>query len=556
MLNIPEEIKDLLHLDSWKKNIRIHFPDGERSDICNDQIVMDSVQFTESLCSQSTLKFGICESPIFQCEVVGVGNIKGASIEVYCEVYCDASVEDAVWQNDLQHYVYQILYGVFVVDSCKRQADMIYRKIVAYSGAARVASTCPIIKFKDSLYMNSAVAYQPNIFASFINIASLTQRIGDLAHTEVTPTYNSRELVYNRKANMIGATIYFSIVCKVIRFSGVDDANANKLYFLEFPKVTGGSQWTYPGLYSLGDDPLPGNDKDFSSWFCAQKKGLYIYPYQGYASVGYIYIPHKLRTTIEYLHEEPVITETVIRDPADIKFYEVDISEFPWTLNVSRSKAKYWAFPNKTKTGYVYDPTKIDYIKAFEAVLELHGYFGSLNRQNGFNLVNIRQQFNLNPDTDLYPDSSLYPEGVVGGKLLPQDYQSCWYEDDYTKPFGAVICKYKDSSNDDNEYTYYLSGFDETSPLNSYQIYYINDNYLIQSRTWTESQIDAICAAIASNIENVTYMPVDFKGRGLPYVEIGDTFEILTRSNDSIITIVLYRTIKGELNLVDSYKSV
>ena len=51
-------------------------------------------------------------------------------------------------------------------------------------------------------------------------------------------------------------------------------------------------------------------------------------------------------------------------------------------------------------------------------------------------------------------------------------------------------------------------------------------------------------------------MTVDFAGRGLPYVEAGDTFEILTKSNDSITTIVLNRTIKGEQTLTDEYKSV
>ena len=50
-------------------------------------------------------------------------------------------------------------------------------------------------------------------------------------------------------------------------------------------------------------------------------------------------------------------------------------------------------------------------------------------------------------------------------------------------------------------------------------------------------------------------MPVDFKGRGLPYVEAGDTFEILTRSGDSITTIVLNKTTTGEQTLTDNYKS-
>ena len=98
MISITSEIKELYHQDHCYKNIRIHFPNGERTDICNNLIVKDSVSFTESLCSQNTLKFGLCESPIFECEVVGVGNIKGATIEVSCEIECPATVEDAAWR--------------------------------------------------------------------------------------------------------------------------------------------------------------------------------------------------------------------------------------------------------------------------------------------------------------------------------------------------------------------------------------------------------------------------------------------------------------------------
>ena len=82
MISVPDSIKEKLHLDHCQKNIRIHFPNGERSDICNDLIVKDTVNFTESLCSQETLKFGLSEASVFECETVGVGNIKGATIDV------------------------------------------------------------------------------------------------------------------------------------------------------------------------------------------------------------------------------------------------------------------------------------------------------------------------------------------------------------------------------------------------------------------------------------------------------------------------------------------
>ena len=111
MITIPQEIKDLLHQDHCWKNFRICFPNGERSDVCNNLIVKDTVQFTESLCSQDSLKFGLCEASIFECETVGVGNVEGARIEVFCEVECPQTVSGSVFRTDLQKYVYPISYG-------------------------------------------------------------------------------------------------------------------------------------------------------------------------------------------------------------------------------------------------------------------------------------------------------------------------------------------------------------------------------------------------------------------------------------------------------------
>lgn len=133
MISVPDKVKELLHTDSVKKNIRIHFPNGERTDICNNQIVQDSVSLTESINSRDNIKFGISELPIFECEVVNVSNIEKARIDVYLEVYCDIGQGVQVtFQSDLQAYVYQIPYGKFVVKSCERQTDLLHRKIVAY----------------------------------------------------------------------------------------------------------------------------------------------------------------------------------------------------------------------------------------------------------------------------------------------------------------------------------------------------------------------------------------------------------------------------------------
>lgn len=131
---IPYEIKELLKSDSVEKNLRIVFPNGEHADLINSDIVSESLQYTESVCSSDSLILGIMESPTIEFEVVNIPNIKGLTIKPYLEIFCSSSVSGAVQRADLDDaYVYPIPLGVFIVGDCKLQADLKHRVITAYS---------------------------------------------------------------------------------------------------------------------------------------------------------------------------------------------------------------------------------------------------------------------------------------------------------------------------------------------------------------------------------------------------------------------------------------
>lgn len=125
MLDIPETSKSLFRDEYTQKNIRIRFPNGERADLTKKDIYGDgsSFRFTESICSQANLKFGLAEASVIQFDTVDVENIKGCKIEAYCEA-ADPTTGGTV----------SVPLGVFTVDSCKKQNDMRRRKVVAYSG--------------------------------------------------------------------------------------------------------------------------------------------------------------------------------------------------------------------------------------------------------------------------------------------------------------------------------------------------------------------------------------------------------------------------------------
>lgn len=619
MIEVPAVIKTMLHNDTCPKNIRIHFPNGERTDICNDLIVKNSVSFTESLCSQNTLKFGLCESPIFECEVVGVGNVKGATIEVSCEIYCDASVTGAEWRVDIQKYVYAIPYGTFVVDECKRQADLQHRKIKAYTVGVNGA----IVKNPFfSLLQNTILDTQPTTYT--IDLATLAcclsnvNRDNSLIESTAELTgFNTNTIETIHLHNSIYSTQPDDMTCWAIMDTyRIPYSHRGNLFYLEStPYISSCIQEYFDNINRIKnqykwDEYEPKRYFDieaiYKTCFYAELTTTrnpnllvdQVFPLPDYSYIcpkldlGYEELIYqqpssqpkfasvrefRIKVTKGYGAEQIIVEDITIpvRKPGDsFRVFEATIKNdiFHYTLSINRVP---YSVPQQSRIHYILEP-QIDFSDYLSAYVELLGMFCGWER-DGYNFVNISQQFGLTPRTDLYPGSSLKPQGVTGGKLRPNDYQSCWYDDSYTKKYGAIVCKFKtvetvegESKVIDATYTLYLNGFNEESDPLLYAVYEVKDNKIINDKvavieegqikyvdkTWTPQQIADICTGIAANLDGVTYMPVDFVGRGLPYVEAGDTFEILTRSNDSITTIVLNRTLKGEQTLTDSYKSV
>lgn len=573
MLNVPDRIKELLHTDSVNKNIRIHFPNGERSDICNDLIVQDSVQFTESLCSQDKLKFGLCETPAFECEVVGVGNIKGATIDVFCEIYCAADTEDAEWRTDIQQYIYSIPYGTFIVDTAKRQADMIHRKIVAYGILSGLTIGMTLMQKKRALYKTSTSGtFNQNpmcLIAEKIQANAFYMPETELPLTEYVGIY-SRPYGGPSIGNLWEMDYYYILCYKITQ------NNSGELYHIKTDVDIPKERYGFARLFSDGTTPYVGDAgvkywpitaflqspvaydfiKPAEEWgtnfvcpyMCISENTFFTNNDGVYLFVCYKHVYELYRRTSGGWWDDVAEKTDVYCEPSDVHMYSIERNRnIGFKVDRVSVGSGLYAVPNVDK---------IDLRKVFDGCAEIYGAFIGVDRFNQFYLKNLKRQFGLIPQSDLYPGANLYPESVTGGKIMPKDYQTCWYEDDFMMSFGKIVVNYKNTNNDTVEYNYYLEGYNADSDISSYRVYTVDDNEIIKNNTWTESQIRSICQVIANNIEGVTYMSVDFVGRGLPYVEAGDTFEILTKSNDSITTIVLNRTINGEQHLVDSYKSV
>ena len=94
MLTIPTTITGLLHQESVPKNFRVIFPNGELPDLTNKDMIRESVRFTESICSREYFRFGLAEASVMEFETVGVPDMRGMTIQAFCEV-CTSSLSAA-----------------------------------------------------------------------------------------------------------------------------------------------------------------------------------------------------------------------------------------------------------------------------------------------------------------------------------------------------------------------------------------------------------------------------------------------------------------------------
>lgn len=179
MLNIPDSVIALFNSDECRKNFRVHFPNGEHADLTNSDVVQESVSFSESLCSQNVLRFGLTEASTISFETVGVPNLMGVTIECSCEIDTSiltaaeiAAIQAGTWDgtlvlaadSDLGYGYFRVPYGSFRVEDCPRNhGAMAHRKITARTIIGRRDIENPFETAKEAL-MLPGDTYKPDAY--------------------------------------------------------------------------------------------------------------------------------------------------------------------------------------------------------------------------------------------------------------------------------------------------------------------------------------------------------------------------------------------------------
>lgn len=562
---IPDVIKEKLQNDEAAFNIRMRFPNGERTDICNDMIVEGSAKFTESLCSQNEIKLGLCESPVFECETVNVGNIKGAKFVLTYEILCGSDVLGAVWKTDIQKYVFEIQKGIFVVQSCERQADMQHRKIVAYGGGASNKWSLP--DYETKTVTSNLVKHQYDLFKSLLTKFDLKDlpRISADVTTDVFNAYN--------KSFHHPVADFDTVVINANYMRFIFPLNDENIYYANYENITtfdsicekiikgAEEQWgeiafnneEKEELFRLRDffklgNVFSNNPNPFLENSTSKKKYLtedalfvnkeqYFNKYNTNSAYSYqLFVPYSL--SIEYKRNG------LIRYEQEEKLFEQENFSI---MKIDETFGSYKIRDN------IENIEQMNLQEIFSAGIELMGKSARFNSDGSISFADLKRQFYLKPSTNLKPNENLKPLGVVGSSIGKSQYSSLWYEEAYSQEYKAIYCSFKNANDETKEMIMFVDSY---SGEKNYKTYDISNNAIVQYNKYTNSEMTRILQNIADSIKGVSYVPLKLKCVSIPFVECGDTLEVLTQNNDSITTIVMKRTLSGESYVTDEITSV
>lgn len=589
MLNIPEQVKSLFNRDDIRKNIRITFPQSGRPDITNDNIAAETLSFTESVCSQSTFKYGLAESSVIEFETVGIDNMLGETIEAYIEIDATTLPEGMqTMRDDLTFPVYPVPLGRFVVTACPRNHEaMAHRKVRAMSQIG----TNDIITTNDRAFLQkkypSPIANMGLIFRKNLNYISIASHWGEepdeteiVTMSSATPNsaiskwmfinqlrngYTGERIKLFRKYENLDLRAYVSTP----RLQRVQLNNLQAVSTEEIIKQLASEiKKTYP--VQLEYDPGDGNwqtatIEDIENAVIkatADRTDLHLTPIEW--TFSYWVSPHTPFDYGQFVYV-PEPTEWITLPAAkkgttDQATITSDV-RINWSFSVVENPEEYQIINGFIVTGenpnikaqYYYPPsTALDAVKKLEIVLQTQPTGETLD--NGWKYIGFTDDKIMQEATLAY----LELEGAFGNfgrtgnkhkkrletepamQLTRAQYETAWWDEYDLAPVGAIA--YKLGSND------MIYKFGEGA-----SVYNLNcDKFFETLGITSDTTINEILdVALVPELQKLMYTPVEIDAHGLPYLEAGDCIELEALDGTIVKTYVLQRNLTGIQYLTD-----
>ena len=609
MLNIPDPVKDLFKLDSCRKNFRVHFPNVEMDDLTNADMVQESVEFSESICSQSTFKFGLSESSTIQFETVGVGNMMGMLIDCGIEIDLSslsvaqlAAIAAGTWDgyyvaagdSDIGYGYFHVPYGRFTVRSCPRDhRAMTHRRVQAYTDTrflesgfqkslmdAKSFKNSYNPKFKNMFYSvvstnNESIllsaGYERNMhiaLSSIIDSNGSASQVGyvDLVHFG-SFDFKLEVLAKNFRIYGAGDSDYYTSDA-IYGIDGLENISNENLVDTIASVLVSDYQVPESDAYNYNIyDPWKADYVTHSEWnsiasvlkpkiigltcFAELNGGSTIWhenPYESIASANGLYCINPDR--------DGLITTISVLSSISLTPWEGDLTTGHATGDaiVSSATGLNEAYINQYLT-----PNGSE----FNAKLKL--------KSTGSEKVNVNGAPKLYTFSGAIDSSKLIADYLElnalfaaqnrnGGfrvfslddsnpvTLTQNDYSAFWWDEYDVSPIGKI--KYKLTKKEKEEDALYDFGSGQS-------VYNMTDNTFFKEFSKTQDEIESIFeSSFVPHTTGVQFTPIEIViGNGLPYLEAGDCIHAVSEDGVTALSYNLVHTISGIQHLTETMES-
>lgn len=612
MIKVPGQIRALLKTDDVKKNLRVVFDAGEAADITSKNILINTFNFSESICSESDFRFGRCESSSITFTAELEENIKGAIINCWIEV--DISTEDAGFiaqygqrSADVDYDFYPISLGTFMVEKCDRQNNARLRKVEAYtvdglsttveyitytkqapSSRTKISglTAFEIKKMSLPVHKNAYNLNGVNAMHALLNLKPQPARLSgerlsmsDNGGTNIdytlsdgrtltiqTRRYKAREIInsdYNLWWYDFDATnIVRDIKNKLLEIIPGETEVIKKVISgreIPRPECVLGFQATSTRGFTRGAEGEGYKNGYFDVNLSVTSADLT--NISEHSSTG-IYFINYVKIEINGSEVAKIYPNKGYHNGGGIYGYDIGAKDGQYEaypelkIPLSRvysqtiSSTKFYIVP---VIDYFGGSSGYDMRSFIEGWAELNTLIGGYSRSGGgYAFKTLQELGGLYPSATLYPATTLYPSGakefIAAGSI-----QRLTYDDAITLPYGKVTWTGtpKGATEEQTIEVNIISDVESLS-LDDYLTYDLTANYVLQrfADTYTEAQIKAFCQAVADALKGLQYYPVNVTAQGMPYLEAGDWVEVETPTG-IYCTCIMKRTIKNVMNMTD-----
>lgn len=554
MLNIPASVKTLFKTDGTRKNFRVHFPNGEYSDITNDHVVVESVRFTESLCSQTVFKFGLAENSVIEFETVGAGNMYGMTIEASIEIDTTSlsaaeisTIQSGTWDgtlvlaadSDIGFGFFRVPLGTFRVESCPRNhGAMTHRQVTAYSvGLPNFPSPYEVFKWK-ALSSNPTNTYYSIDSVILANIGYYTPSIVSnyFSKTEITATgtgSGTRDYPYL----LSGGILVFRYEYQTAKTKSLSaNVNADTLFSVEIDDFDNSTAiaWLKTTLTGIGHaemvDILVNATRDtnyplfINAGYYKVTKDLPIALLSPEKNSLLVRCPTKVKLILSWTptgSPEQVYNDTFTLSASNpFKLYKLSYLSPPLSLPCALKSTGQATAAGVTYYTYFGSYSLTELIVGW---LEIRGVFGQTDRNGEFKTVTL--------------DNSS-PVSIITG-----NYGSVWWDEYDVAPVGTVKATF---TNDvDGEGTFAIEIGDGGS------VYDMSDNAVLKdAANMDEATVQTLLSGdFKTNVAKVGFTPAEMVMQGWPWIEAGDALEITAEDGTIVDTYALRVEMSGIQNL-------